>query len=71
MPTSIKHFTLQAAILVSWLVFVIFPTVNKNVEAQNTCPNIKYLAPLPGWIGLPGIQTRRSQWEHLPLPGKG
>jgi hypothetical protein len=23
--------------------------VNKSVEAQNTCPNIKYLAPPPGW----------------------
>lgn len=49
MPTSIKHFILQAAILVCWLIFIIFPMMNKSVEAQNTCPNLKYLAPLPGW----------------------
>lgn len=49
MLTSIKHLTLQVGILVSWLFLVILPITNENVEAQNTCPDIKYLAPLPGW----------------------
>jgi hypothetical protein len=30
------------------LVFVILPMANKSVEAQITCPNIKYLSPVPG-----------------------
>lgn len=49
MRTSFRHFILQGAILVCWLFFVILPTANRSVEAQITCPNLKYLAPIPGW----------------------
>ena len=49
MPTSLKHFILQGAILLCWLFFVILPMANKSVEAQITCPNLKYLSPIPGW----------------------
>lgn len=49
MLTSIKHLMLQVGTLVSWLFLVILPITNENVDAQITCPDIKYLAPLPGW----------------------
>ena len=49
MTTPLKHFILQGAIFLSWLFFVILPLANKSVEAQITCPNLKYLKPIPGW----------------------
>jgi hypothetical protein len=49
MSTSLKHFILQGAILVSWAFLVILPLTNASVEAQITCPKLKYLAPIPGW----------------------
>jgi hypothetical protein len=49
MSTSLKHFILQGAILVSWAFLLILPLTNASVEAQITCPKLKYLAPIPGW----------------------
>ena len=54
MPISLRHFILQGGILVCWLVFVILPMANKSVEAQITCPSIKYLSPIPGFSWYKG-----------------
>jgi hypothetical protein len=34
MPTSLKHFIFQGAVLVRWLVFVILPMANKSVDTD-------------------------------------
>jgi hypothetical protein len=49
MSTSLKHFILQGSIFVSWIFLVILPLTNESVEAQITCPKLKYIAPIPGW----------------------
>jgi hypothetical protein len=67
MSISLKHFILQGAILVCWLVFVILPIANKSVEAQITCPNIKYLSPIPGfsWYKDTTVTVKiDSNWEN-------
>ena len=60
MSTSLRHFILQGAILVSWLLLVILPMANKSVDAQITCPNLKYLSPIPGvsWYANTRVTVR-------------
>ncbi|HEY3580490.1 MAG TPA: hypothetical protein VGK82_08095 [Pyrinomonadaceae bacterium] len=45
-----KHFLIQAVILILWALTMSLVRDDVRVQAQITCPNLKYLKePLPGW----------------------
>ena len=48
-----KHFTIQGVVLTLWVIFMVLAHATIDVESQLVCPNIKYLAPNPGWSWRP------------------
>jgi len=49
-----KHFIIQGAILIVWALMMSLMRDDVRVQAQITCPNLKYLKePLPGWSWRP------------------
>lgn len=53
MARSHKHFVLQGVVLIAWVILMVLAHGTIEVKSQLLCPDIKYLAPNPGWSWRP------------------